>query len=339
MKYSIGLFAAFLAAGAAFAQEETPAEPTLRTSPAYPAACRQALGENAPPQHVSVMFDVSKDGETENVRVREIPHDCFTDSVIAAVRDWVYEPRRVDDRRATEEDLEVTFTFVLEEPTQAEEFDVKPLLRQPPVYPVGCMRKADELERVLVEFDVDVDGETENISVVDTTNSCLNNSAVVSIEEWKYRPKIFEGKAVPRENVQTIITYHLSDERRGSRPGVAKKLMRAQKRVAKDKDAGAAFAILDEVEERFGENFSVEELSAFHQVRGMALLQTGDYAGALDDFRIVKRLGVNDTDTSQVINEMILKLEAELGIASALLGPDQQPESGGEETEGAPPSE
>ncbi len=303
---------------AAHAQEEIPATPRHRSPPAYPVSCQQVLGPDAPPQYVSVVFDVTRNGETDNVRIRETSHECFNDAVVAAARQWSYAPRQVNGRRASQEDLEVTLTFILEEPTQTEDFDARPLQRVPPVYPESCMRTADREESVMVEFDVTPEGDTENVSVLESSNRCLNGSAVASVKKWKYRPKIIEGGPVARKNVQTVITYFLDSGRSRFRPGVSRRLIRAQNLIVKKDDPEAALEVLKEVEERFGDDFSDRELSAFHQVRGLARIKLEDYAGALDDFRIVRQLGAGSEDGLKAINETIAELERALGVSPVI---------------------
>ncbi|WP_411816237.1 energy transducer TonB [Hyphococcus sp. DH-69] len=87
--------------------------------------------------------------------------------------------------------------------------DAQPLVRIPPQYPERCMSRADASETVQVQFDVTPDGQTTNITVVDTTNSCLNRAAMRSVERWKYQPKIVDNKAEWRRGVQTSVTFVL----------------------------------------------------------------------------------------------------------------------------------
>ena len=130
------LAALMMLTGNALAQrEETPATPRLQPSPDYPVSCQQELSPDAPAQYVSVMFRVNRDGETEDIRIRETTHECFTDGVVTAVRGWRYEPRRVGNLRVSQDDMEVTFTFLLEEPTKTTDFDARPIKRVPPRYP------------------------------------------------------------------------------------------------------------------------------------------------------------------------------------------------------------
>ena len=89
--------------------------------------------------------------------------------------------------------------------------DAQPLVRIPPQYPERCMTRADARETVFLQFDVTPDGQTTNIQVVDSTNSCLNSAAVRSVERWKYQPKIVDNQAEWRRGVQTQITFELAE--------------------------------------------------------------------------------------------------------------------------------
>ena len=295
--------------------EETPAIPQYRISPAYPVACQQMLGPDSPSQAVSVMFDVTDDGNTENARVRETSDECFNDAAIAAVRSWKYEPRRLGKRQVSQEDLEVTFTFILEEETQTQDFDARPLVRVPPHYPENCMRTAKSKESVTVEFDVTAEGKTANLSAVETTNRCLNQSSITAVEQWRYSPKIQDGEPVAREKVQTVMTYRLENSvSLPFRPAVMRKLESAQRLATGKKDPEAALTKLGDIENKYGDNFSPIEQSAFHQVRGVARIEAKDYAGALDDLRVVRQMSLGSQDGGKALQATIEKLEAALGV-------------------------
>lgn len=89
--------------------------------------------------------------------------------------------------------------------------DAQPLVRIPPQYPERCMARAAASESVAVRFDVTPDGQTTNIEVIDSSNSCLNRAATRSVERWKYQPKIVDNQAQWRRGVQTVITFELAE--------------------------------------------------------------------------------------------------------------------------------
>lgn len=89
--------------------------------------------------------------------------------------------------------------------------DAQPLVRIPPQYPERCMARASAQESVAVQFDVTPEGQTTNIQVVNSSNSCLNRAAIRSVERWKYQPKIVDNEAQWRRGVQTVITFNLAE--------------------------------------------------------------------------------------------------------------------------------
>lgn len=296
---------------------ETPAAPSHRTVPDFPASCRPATDEALEPQRVTVNFTVTRDGETENVRVVETTDACFDETAIAAVRTWNYEPRRVGGVRRAQEDVEVTITFVLEEPTQAEDYDARPIFRVPPKYPGRCLRGAEDIEHVLVEFDVTVEGTTENISTVESSSHCFDRAAEKAVEEWRYKPRSVAGKPAVRKGVQTQITFRISGRSELKfRRAVRNRLAKVQRIVRKEGRAEEALQMLDEIEAEYGDTFSSAELASFHRLRGVARIETGDYEGALDDLRIVHRAGMTG-EAGEPIAKVIEQLEAVIAAQEA----------------------
>ena len=87
--------------------------------------------------------------------------------------------------------------------------DAQPLVRIPPQYPERCMGRAASTESVALQFDVTPEGTTTNVTVVDSSNSCLNSAAIRSVERWKYQPKIVDNTPEWRRGVQTTVTFVL----------------------------------------------------------------------------------------------------------------------------------
>ena len=87
--------------------------------------------------------------------------------------------------------------------------DAQPLVRLPPQSPERCMGRAAKSESVALQFDVTPEGTTTNVTVVDSSNSCLNSAAVRSVERWKYQPKIVDNTPEWRRGVQTTVTFVL----------------------------------------------------------------------------------------------------------------------------------
>lgn len=308
------LFIVVAAAQAAGDVEETPAAPLNRTPPAYPASCEPKSGAASERQSVTISFGVARDGATEDVRVMESTDTCFEEVAVAAVRTWEYEPRRVNGQRYAQEDLEATFTFVFNEPTDTQDFDARPILRVPPQYPYRCQERAKNTESVLLQFDVTKEGTTQNIQVLESTSWCFEKPAIKSVEKWLYRPKILFGEAVEREGVVTQVTFRLSEELSLEwrfRTPVKNRLGRARRLLNRNSDPAKALAELESLEAKYGSSFSQIELSAFHQIRAAARIKAGDYKGALDDLRVVQRIGLA-VDSLEAVHKTIMQLEAAL---------------------------
>ncbi|MFZ5617203.1 MAG: energy transducer TonB, partial [Pseudomonadota bacterium] len=272
----------------------------------------------AGPQKVTVVYKVTSKGAVEDVRVRESTDPCFNDTAIAAVRSTRFDPAMKDGVTVDQEDLETTFRFVLNSETTAQDFDARPIKRYPPSYPESCMNRAGAKESVFVEFDVTADGETANPRVVDSTYSCFNSSALAAVKKWKYQPKIEDGEPVARNGVQTVITYEISGSYSGprNRVAVARKLNSIAAKIRSGRNPQEVLAELAEVEAKYGDDFTPAELRAFYQLRGAARLAAKDYRGALDDFRVVRRLGISG-ESGEAVVKTIEQLEAYVAAEDA----------------------
>ena len=319
---NITALAFFLAPSAqAQSDNETPATPIRQTPPAYPEKCFVNVDDENTTHSVTVTYDVTRDGMPENVRVRESTDECFNDVAVAAVRSWVFEPRTVDGSRQPQTEMESTFKFVFDAQTQVADFDARPRLRVPPRYPDKCqgrgsstrIKSADKEEIVLVEFDITPDGRTDNIKVIDSTNSCFDASARESVEQWRYDPKIVDGEPAFRRGVQAQIKYVLgtgaADPEDRMRRIVVRKLNKANKYIQTDPER--ALAELEEIESKYGDDFTAAESAAFHQVRGYARIKIGDYRSALDDLRFARGRPVSP-ETTEAIEKAIYFLEEEI---------------------------
>lgn len=301
--------------------DDIPAKPISPRPPDYPAACEPASLDDATRETVTVMYEVTRDGRPQNVRVRETTNACFNDAAVSAIRNWDFEPRRVNGRRRSQEDLETTFAFVLEKETQASTFDARPVKRVPPYYPENCMQRADDLETVVVSFTVTEEGETTDIEVLDSTNRCLNNAAKRSVRKWLYAPKMVEGEPVRRTDVQTVITFELSDGGDYAawrvRSSFRRQLSRARREADKKDDPEKALLLLQEIEAKYGADFSQAESAEFYFARAAIRIQQEDYRGALDDLRIVRASGVASSETAEKIIETIAQLEVFIAAQEA----------------------
>lgn len=216
MKTIIAVFAGLIFATFAFAHaaedlEETPAQLIRRIPPEYPMKCYPEKGILEKTDIVTVRFDVTEEGKTREILVVNSTNSCLNEAAKEAVRRWTYEPRRVGGQPAPQDGLETTFDFVFDIAPEEEDLDATPRLRYRPSYPDRCVIRADQVETVLLEFDVAANGKTQNIRVIESTNPCLNNSAIEAVEKWRYYPKVIDGEPVVREGVRAIIEFVLKD--------------------------------------------------------------------------------------------------------------------------------
>jgi len=330
--FLVGLLAA-AAPNVAAARErtgETPAAPLRGIVPDYPAACLPPAGEEAQEHRVTVVYDITNDGLPENVTVRESTSPCFEEAAVAAVRGTLFEPRRVNGRKEAQEDMETTFRFILETSddgaratpkTEVEDYDARPVKRVPPRYPGKCMVRAASRELVIVEYDVTPNGTTANARVVQSTNPCLEKAALDSVADWIYEPKMLAGEAVMRPAVQTMIAFELEgapprpEER--ARPLIWRRLISIQNDIRKKRSPEIILADLAELEAKHGAGFTKGELGAFHHLRATARLMAKDYAGALDDYRMVLKIAAPENETREAIKKTIEQLEAVVAAQKA----------------------
>lgn len=316
------LIAAIGLAGAPTATD-IPAKRDAEVSPPrYPAACMPALGVEANTERVTLAYSISAEGRAINIRARESTNPCFDGPAVDSARLWRFEPRRVNGVAVQQDEFETTLTFVVNDATGFEDRDASPLLRVPPQYPEKCMSRAKSREEVIVEFDVSVEGGTENPRIVESTNGCFNDAASKSIEKWRYEPKLVDGVATPRRGVQTRVTFELSNGGRISdliRPKVARKLSSVRSQLLKKNiDYSAILADLDAIEAEFGAEFRPLEISNFYPLRGAARIEAKNYRGALDDLRIARSRTV-DQKAGEAIQRTIEQLEAHIAAEDAAL--------------------
>jgi len=87
--------------------------------------------------------------------------------------------------------------------------DAVPLVRVPPQYPERAAQRGIE-GRVLVEFTITKSGSVKDAKVVAAEPSDIfNQAAVKSVMQWKYNPKIENGKAVEQRGMKTSVVFKL----------------------------------------------------------------------------------------------------------------------------------
>ena len=110
--------------------------------------------------------------------------------------------------------VEVAGTAALGAMSDGEE---QPLVRIEPQYPSRASSRGIE-GWVLLEFTVTETGAVSDAKVVDHEPSGIFDSAALrAVAKWKYKPKVVNGKGVPRQGVQIVLRFNLADEGRGRR--------------------------------------------------------------------------------------------------------------------------
>lgn len=87
--------------------------------------------------------------------------------------------------------------------------DAIPLFKMAPQYPERAAARGIE-GYVVMEFTITETGAVTNIKVIEAQPpGMFERAAVKTMEKWKYKPKIVDGKPVQRHGVQNKITFEL----------------------------------------------------------------------------------------------------------------------------------
>jgi protein TonB len=87
--------------------------------------------------------------------------------------------------------------------------DAVPMVRVPPQYPERAQQRGIE-GRVLVEFTISKSGSVKDAKVIAYEPSQIfNKAAIKAILQWKYNPKIENGKAVEQKGIRIAIPFKL----------------------------------------------------------------------------------------------------------------------------------
>jgi protein TonB len=90
--------------------------------------------------------------------------------------------------------------------------DAVPMVRVPPQYPEKAMQRGIE-GRVLIEFTISKGGTVKNAKVIAAEpNNIFNKAALKAVSQWKYNPKIVNGKAVEQVGLRIAIPFKLQGQ-------------------------------------------------------------------------------------------------------------------------------
>ncbi len=95
------------------------------------------------------------------------------------------------------------------EPARAEDFvvDAGPTRTPAPRYPSRCDRDAQDVESVVVVFDVNANGRTANARVAETSNACFNSAAIATIGRWRFSPRTVNGQPRPETGKRATVRF------------------------------------------------------------------------------------------------------------------------------------
>ena len=109
-------------------------------------------------------------------------------------------------------------TFVEATPTLAPaDGDAVPLVRVPPRYPERALARGVE-GRVLVGFTIDRAGNVTSPEVLAAEPpNVFDRAAIEAVSQWKYNPRIRNGRPMERPGMKIAIPFRLGGETRASR--------------------------------------------------------------------------------------------------------------------------
>jgi len=172
---------------------------TIRIPPRFPARCLSVPGDE---HQVTVQFDINDVGATENIEVIDYSDSCFAEAAEASVQSWLYA---CEETGQTGKKTRIKFNKELPPASEAPETQPQscspPLVRIPPQFPKKCMRVPGKRHYVIVRFDVDENGATRNIEVIERSNKCFSQSAKRAVSRWRY------CAGVVRAGIETEIAF------------------------------------------------------------------------------------------------------------------------------------
>lgn len=71
--------------------------------------------------------------------------------------------------------------------------DARLIERVEPIYPLGCMTNAGPFETVTLSLSVTPQGRVAGERIIEATNSCFANAALIAVRRWKFEPMRIDG--------------------------------------------------------------------------------------------------------------------------------------------------
>ena len=182
-----------------------------KVAPVYPPLARAARIQGT----VVLSIVINKEGEIVDTRLVS-GHPMLAPAAIEAVKQWKYTPRSSADK-AVEVETIVRLDFRLADGpvTRSLPSRVSQRLRVSagvaqgliasrvePVYPDDA--KAKNIEgTVMLNVDIDQEGNVERVELV-SGHPMLAPAAMDAVLQWKYRPFVLRGEAVPVETTEQV---------------------------------------------------------------------------------------------------------------------------------------
>jgi len=82
------------------------------------------------------------------------------------------------------------------------------LVRVSPVYPARALSQGLE-GTVVVEFDVTANGQVVNVTVLESSNSLFERSAIQAAERFKFKPRVIDGVALDSYGIRNLFRFTL----------------------------------------------------------------------------------------------------------------------------------
>lgn len=93
---------------------------------------------------------------------------------------------------------------------QVSDREEQPLVRGEQRYPRRALERGIE-GKCTLGFDVNPDGTTTNVSVIQCSDSMFEREGIRAVERYKYAPKIVDGQAVMRRGLRIDLEWQLAE--------------------------------------------------------------------------------------------------------------------------------
>lgn len=149
------------------------------------------------PKEELIKEEFEKPEKTERIDPPDLPQttDVFDDGIFVSV--GRKPPTPTGPRNAQE------ISFVSDGPLIT-------IVRVQPTYPASAIQRGIE-GFVVVEFDVFTDGTVGNITVIESSNSILERSAIQAAERFRYKARVVDGEPLTTSGVQYKFRYEIDD--------------------------------------------------------------------------------------------------------------------------------